>query len=79
MTRRGQRGASRHRAGQDKAERGNSGTARGAVGLTQPDDAGADQAAKLAADSGGVNCQRKAGQAERSDDGPGGGQIRCNR
>jgi hypothetical protein len=75
VRRRGERGAGQHRTGQGEPEPGRGGAARRGVGVPQPQHAGADQMAQPAAQGGGMDRQGQAGQSERGQHRPGGGQV----
>ena len=75
MGQRGERGPGGDGARQGKAEPDDGGAARGAVGGLEPVHAGSDQVAQPPAEGGGMNGQRQAGQPERGDDRPPGGQV----
>jgi len=78
VSHRGERGTGRDGARQGKAEPRHSGATWRSVGGAQPQHAGSDEVTQFSAESGHVNRQRQACQAERGNDRPCGGQVGDN-
>ncbi len=70
-----ERGAGQHSAGEDEAEPGHGRASGGGVLGAEPQHAGPDQVTEPAAQRGGVDRERQAGQPQRGDDRPSGGQV----